>query len=315
MPLAPLQRNYNMPDADLCMFTSNLVGFMTRDITEFGNYGIDAADVTALETLGNAFEVFPSDEIYLADVGIATEDKDAALETLKLSMKNVTNRALNKWGDKSPRYKKFGVIGIGKFNDREMLFAARRVHLVGTEYLLQLADQGLTAAMLTTLQSDSQAFEDTLNELKDKQAERDIKAEERITKGNELYLIVAKYCEIGKQIWENVSEAKYNDYVIYKTVEHGLSKPQNLLAEYDPLNPPNITLSWDAVLEATNYDVYYNIANIGSPSGDYQLLNNYASSPASIPAILAKRNYFKIKAKNDTETSSYSDEVFVDVVV
>ncbi len=35
-------RNYTMSDAELCMFTSNLVGLMTRDATEFAAKGVDA---------------------------------------------------------------------------------------------------------------------------------------------------------------------------------------------------------------------------------------------------------------------------------
>jgi len=311
MPLPVSQRNYNMPDADLCMFTSNLVGFMTRDIIEYGGYGVDAADVTAMQTLGNAFEIFPSDEIYLANVSIATEDKDAAFEALRLAIRNVTNRALNKWGEGAARYKKFGVIGMARFNDRDMLYAGRRVHLVGTEYLTDLADQGLTLLMLTTLQTAAQDFEDAMNELKDKQAERDIKAEERIEKGNELYSFVVRYCDIGKQIWENVSEAKYNDYVIYPTSYSGLPKPQNVLAHWDPADIA-ITLSWDLVTGATRYEVFVSIVATGAPSGNYNLLNTFTSSPQMFPPVTGKRNYFKIKAKNDTQTSDYSDEAWVE---
>ena len=52
---------YTMTDAELCMFTSNLAALMTRDGTEFAVKGVDAAVITALDTLDNAFGVFPPD--------------------------------------------------------------------------------------------------------------------------------------------------------------------------------------------------------------------------------------------------------------
>jgi hypothetical protein len=36
-----------------------------------------------------------------------------------------------------------------------------------------------------------------------------------------LYLLLSKYSETGKDIWAEVSEAKYNDYVIYNTLSGG----------------------------------------------------------------------------------------------
>jgi hypothetical protein len=315
MNIKPLQREYNLTDSELALYASDLVTFMTRDATEFAARGVNAGAITALGDKEDEFEAFPTDSEYKGLVIIATEDKDADRLQLFVDIRNITDRALIKWGENSGRYKRFDVKDLTKFSDKDLLFAARRVVRIGTIYLVDLTPEGLTQLMLTNLTALAQSFEDNLNNLRDAIAVRDEKTEERIILGNELYALVSKYCEIGKVIWKDTSEAKYNDYVIYKTVQSGLSKPQNVVAAYDPLNPPDITLSWDAVTDATSYDVYYNIANTGSPSGNFSLLNNYTSSPAMIPAIIDKRNYFKIKAKNDTDTSVYSDEAFVDVPV
>ena len=184
---------------------------------------------------------------------------------------------------------------------------------VAGDYLSDLSAQGLTQAMIDSLDAEAQSMEDEMNNIAEREAIRDIKTQERVDKGNELYDFVASYCEIGKIIWQDVDEAKYNDYVIYPASQSSLSKPQNLLAELDPVNIAPITLSWDLVADATSYDVYFNIAATGAPAGSFSLLNNFATSPALLPPIFEKRNYYKIKAKNDTETSPYSDEVFVDV--
>ena len=255
MALPELERDYNMTDADLCMFTSNLVQFMTRDAAEFGNWGVDAADITALQTLGDEFEVFPTDEEFQADVSIAVEDKDAKVDSLRISIRYISTRAENKWGDDSARYKKFGVIGMNKMNDRDLLVCARRVVHVGTGFLADLSSEGLTQQMLDDLLALAQEFENSLNVLKDAIADRDIKTEERRLKGNELYSFVVKYCSYGKQIWENVSEAKYNDYVIYPTGSGGGTPGEPPAAPELSYSPDGF--HWDAVPTATSYQLVY----------------------------------------------------------
>lgn len=315
MNIRPLDRDYRLSDSELSLFASNLITFMTRDSVEFTARGINSAAITALGDKEDEFEAFPTDAEYKALVTIATENKDITRTQLIVDIRNITDRAMLKWGIESGRYNRFDVKSLTKMADKDLHFAARRVVRVGTIYLSDLTPDGLTQVMLDNLTDLAELFEENLNSLRDAIAIRDEKTEERITLGNELYALVSKYCETGKVIWKDTSEAKYNDYVIYPTIHSLLGKPQNVVATYDPMNPPNITLSWDDVYEATSYDVYYNIADTGSPSSEYQLLNNYASSPAYIPAIIAKRNYYKIKAKNNENTSIYSDEAYIDVPV
>ncbi len=313
MNIKPLNRDYNLSDAELVLFASDLVTFMTRDSAEFAARGVDAAAITALGVKEDQFEAFPTDPEYKALVTIAVENKDADRSQLLVEIRGVTDRAMIKWGAESGRYKRFDVKDLAGMSDKDLHFAARRVVRIGTIYLADLTAEGLTQAMLDSLSALAQSFEDNLNALSDAIAERDEKTEERITLGNELYELVTKYCEIGKVIWKDTSEAKYNDYIIYPTSHTGLSKPQNLAAALDPVTVAPITLSWDLVADATSYDVYLNIAATGAPAGSFTILNNFATSPAMLPPIFEKRNYYKIKAKNDTETSPFSDEVFIDV--
>ncbi len=55
--------DYNLTDSDSCTFTSNLVITMTRDQAQFTVRGVMAAMVTSLKTLGDAFEIFPTEII------------------------------------------------------------------------------------------------------------------------------------------------------------------------------------------------------------------------------------------------------------
>ncbi len=307
------RKEYMMSNADLAMMASNFVVFMNRDSAEFAARGVDAADITAFQALGNAFEVFPPDEYYQAAVSGEVDLKKIARSNASEKIQLISGFFEQQWGMRDFHYKQLRVKGFHIMSDNNFLVTCRNVVTVATEYLASLTAIGLTQADIDSLESEAQTFEDKLNSIAQKKAERDDKTEERTQKGNELYSFVKKYSTIGKLIWENVDESKYNDYIIYKSSKSSLSKPQNLAAAYDPLDPGLITLTWDLVALATSYDIFINIAEIGAPAGSFSLLNYFATSPALLPAIFEKRNYFKIKAKNDSDTSPYSDEVWVDV--
>ncbi len=308
-----LEREYNMSNADLAMLASNFVVFMNRDSAEFAARGVDAAAITAFESLGNAFEVFPPDEYYQAAVSGEVDLKNTLRVSLSNMIQSVSGYFEQKWGTADFHYKQLRIKGFHVMTDNNFLVTCRNVVAVATEYLASLTAIGLTQADIDALEAEAQLFEDKLNSIAQKKAERDDKTQERTQKGNELYSFATYYSKIGKLIWENVDEAKYNDYIIYKTTQSGLSKPQNLAAAFDPLNPSPVTLTWDLVAEATSYDVYTNVAATGAPAGSYSLLNTFPTSPALVPPIFDRRNYYKIKAKNDTDTSPYSDSVWVDI--
>ncbi|MCX6153292.1 MAG: hypothetical protein NT007_03945 [Candidatus Kapabacteria bacterium] len=182
---------------------------------------------------------------------------------------------------------------------------------IAREYLTDLTSVGLTDAMIDDLEDTAQLMEDSMNEIATAQETRDIKAVERIEKGNELYALVSRYCEIGKYIWEDVNEAKYNDYVIYGS--SGLGKPQTLVANWT-LGDTVVHLTWDTVIGASSYEIYTCAVNFGLPSDSYTLLME-APGPQGVAFVADKRNYYKIRAKNSSAMSDYSDEAWTEVVI
>lgn len=311
--MTELKRDYTMSNPDLCMLVGNLVSFMTRDNVEFTARSVTVLMRTAFETLGNAFEIFPSDEEYKGLITIEVDAKAVLRDAIILKVQKISGYVDQKWGTDSGQYARLAIAGLQKLKETDFVFRAREVVRIATEYLADLTPLGLTQGELDALTADAQSFEVKVHAVSDAKALRDIKARERTEKGNELYSFAVGYAKVGKLIWENVNEAKYNDYIIYDTSHPGLPKPQNVLAVYEPQTDEDIILSWDLVFGATRYEVYYSIVATGAPSGDYHLLNTFTASPQQIPPVLNKRNYFKIKAKNDTQTSTYSDEAWVDI--
>ncbi len=301
MALADFKRVYGLSDGDLSMFVSNLVTFMNRDIDEFSNFSIDSDDINDLNERGNEFDEFPTDEELLADVGIATENKNESANHLRNSIRSIAVRAENKWSANSARYRKFGIMGMNKFNDRDLLVCGKRVHRVALGYLLDLESEGLTQQILDDLESVINNFEENLNLTEDAISERDIKTEERINKGNELYTYVVKYCNIGKQIWSCVSPAKYNDYLIYSTGTGGssggttkLPAPTNFRYEY-----AEYTIKWNSVQGATSYQLQYSINN-----EDWDILFEGDATEFQTADILPDHTFLRIRCR---DANGFSD--------
>lgn len=213
------------------------LGHMRRDIVELVKFGIDAEKLDAAEALLTSFSEIPNDEELLGNQVSTTQQKDAAAAKVRLEIDSIMTRVENKFGSNSGTYRKFGITGTSTLDGGKLSYAGRRVHRVASELLTELAGEGLTAAILTSLKSDLDKYETALGMQEDAFSERDIATEDRATKANEIYLLVSKYCETGKKIWESINEAKYNDYLIYNTPTGQPETPEkNATSETDTKN-------------------------------------------------------------------------------
>jgi hypothetical protein len=185
------------------------------------------------------------------DLMIATQDKNDKLELVKEAIRNMALRVEMKWGVSSGQYRRLGISGMNNMPDDTLLFTARRVHTVMTGYLTDLASAGLTQDMLDDFEDLNEAFEVAKNDQQDKTNTRDMSTLERINYANELYNLVAHYCDIGKRVFVNSNIAKYNDYLIYGAAPVVLpGKIQGL--NYNPMLSKFL---WLADSAATSYEV------------------------------------------------------------
>lgn len=210
-------RNYNMADASLVIMAGQVQHFMVRDLVEFTNYNVLAPEMTAFKTDIAAFEALPTDEELEGLKIDSTTIKDGFADNLKVAVREIMSRAQNKYGVNHGKYKQFGTLGMDTFDDPHLLICGRRVVRTATTYLTDLATKGLTAAMITSLTTICNSFENAILNQSDAIANRDIATDDRIEMGNALYKKMVDYCETGKTIWVTKDEAKYNDYVIYNT--------------------------------------------------------------------------------------------------
>jgi hypothetical protein len=208
---------FNLKLAVLLTLTKAKISFIRRDLTEFEKFGIKEVNLTALEALILELENIPSDQEFLGDQIEATQGKDTFAEILRESMRSIFQRAGNKFGVKSGKYRKFGNDDVSHIEGGSLSYAALRVKRVAAGLLADLASEGLTQAHIDELETNLTTYNTKLGEQEDAISDRDIATEDRAEKANAIYSLLVKYCETGRRIWVGKNEAKYNDYIIYNT--------------------------------------------------------------------------------------------------
>lgn len=218
------ERDYKFSDARLIEIALEKIAFAQRDATELATVGVTAAWVDDLEDIVEAFGNLPSDEVELGEQEEATTEKNTDADLLRDKLKELRSAAQRAFGEKHADYKQFGLKGLDDMNDAQLLKTGMVAHGVAVSHATPLATKGWDAADNTELKS---LTDDLAAGLKNQSIEigsRDNATENRILKGNELYgLLENELCEAGKSYWRTLSEAKYNDYIIYNTPSGGSS--------------------------------------------------------------------------------------------
>jgi hypothetical protein len=132
-------------------------------------------------------------------------------------MRSIFNMAENVFGLYSAKYKEFGNALISQQSDAEIVRVAKIMSSTAEKYLSQLADEGLTSEKITTLITQRNALDVAIDAQAKGISDRDVATESRVEALNKLYQLLTKYAGIGRDIFYETNEAKYNDYIIYDT--------------------------------------------------------------------------------------------------
>jgi hypothetical protein len=143
-------------------------------------------------------------------------------------------RVALKFNNRSGRNRKFGAGKLGDMTDAQLIFCARRVVRVARQQIDFLDDVGVNENVLGRISDACQVFENAVNLQQDKVADRDIGVERRVELGNEIYDELVILCNIGKDIWENKDQQKYDNYCIYESNNDQKIARKERLAEFDP---------------------------------------------------------------------------------
>ena len=188
-----------------------------RDIAEFTDRGFTPAKRTAYVNAISALDNYPTDNQLLGVKVTTTETKDEARDSLETQMRTMFLAAKNTFGENTGKFREFGDVQLSQQTDSDLVRNAKAMISTATKYLTDLAGEGITTAKITLMTNTRATLDTAIDEQKKAIKNRDNSTETRITLANDLYDLVVKYADTGKDIWVTKSEAKYNDYVIYNT--------------------------------------------------------------------------------------------------
>ncbi|RZK04192.1 MAG: hypothetical protein EOO46_17175 [Flavobacterium sp.] len=209
---------FNFTYAHLKQLADQTLLLIERDMVQFTDRGFSAAKKTAFSVAIKNFADFPSDEQLEAIKMDATKTKDTSRSQFENQSRSVLLAAKNVFSAGSAKYREFGIADLTSLKDSDLVRNGKTTVAAATKYLTNLAGEGITAVKVTKLEEARTALDVAIDAQGTAITNRDNATEQRAILGNELYSLVVKYNDTGKDIWVSNSEARYNDYVIYNTV-------------------------------------------------------------------------------------------------
>ncbi len=207
------KRDYNFSDAVLKQFADQLKTSITRDAGDFATRGVNGATITNYQQLIDDFAATTTDEESMGFISNEALQKDAAREVLIKAVRKVRGIADVTFKGEG-LYNSFGFEDMLRLDDNDLCRMSARVHRVATKFKADMAGDGLTEQMLTDLETASKDFDEKIDKVVASQEDRDIATQHRIVTGNILFAEIRRLLKIGKALYEDTDEAKYNDYML-----------------------------------------------------------------------------------------------------
>lgn len=205
---------FNFSYAELIQLGDQTGKLIKRDISVLADYGVDEAIKQWIADKTMQLKDFSTDEELEGEVTDATEIKDSLADEVKVMIRSIMVRVKNKFGEKSGKYRMFGIKGMNELNDENLFRCGKRVIRVAGKFLSDLASKGLTQAHIDDFAVKNKAFDDAIDDKDEVVRSRDNLTEDRLELANVLYEEIVNINDYGKDYWITKNEAKYNDYVL-----------------------------------------------------------------------------------------------------
>jgi hypothetical protein len=213
MPTPILTRRYNFADADLKQEADKLKITVNRDLADFASRNINAGSLDAYQLMIDDFDNCSTDVELKGLVQDATLQKDSLVDQVQKAIRPIRNMAEIAYSGKG-KYVSFGFEDLSRLSDNDLVRMARRVARVGTKLLPELEPQGLTKDILANLSEMASNLDFAIDAQESAVENRDLETQDRIIKGNTLWAEMVRLASVGKSLYEDTNEAKFNDYVM-----------------------------------------------------------------------------------------------------
>lgn len=205
--------NFNMTYAELAVLGHQTCDTVIRDIAEFEKFGITSSKVTAFQSQVTALDNTPRDEEFQALVIDATNTKNQLAEEAKTLIRKAIVFIKDVYPDNSGIFKALNTAKLAHKNNDEL---SRTVY--GIVRIARLKEESFLPELQVVVNELEGVNNQLLQMLKEQHLtiqDRDIATHERIELANSVYSQLSRFNYVGRTIWAETHEAKYNDYVVY----------------------------------------------------------------------------------------------------
>ncbi len=185
-----------------------------RDATELAKRGITAAMLTKFDADTATFGTMDPDTVLVQEGKVVTDEKDETQMELETAIQAVMDCVGLKDDPRTAGYKRFGVTSVNSLSQAKLHLAATMVVKQGRKYLADYAEKGLTAAMLTTVETTDAAFVDQMADRHEAVSTRAGATRARILFANGLYRQLVAIANAGQAAWRLTDAQKAHEYVI-----------------------------------------------------------------------------------------------------
>jgi len=215
--------------AELIMKTATMGQVFRRDAEELSKFGIKLEVLTAFDEKSNELQTLPSDLEMQTLKMCATDAKNKLGEELREEIKRFVFIAKQVYGADNQKLYLYTIIAPSKLTDSSLSHQAWVVANITKNNIADFGEFNITDDDCSALIAMQEDFKMKFIEIDSKIKARDNATELRWTKANEIYKEMIRICEVGKFVWESVSEARYNDYVLYPN--SGSSKVESTVSD------------------------------------------------------------------------------------
>ncbi|WP_400192357.1 hypothetical protein [Hymenobacter sp. B81] len=214
MPTRKPVAAYPFTQAELWKRCLDLQPALDRDATELAARGVTAARIAAFKADTRSFGTLEPDAVLVQEGAIITEQKTAGQASLETAMQQVMALVAVRDSPRTGRYKRFGVRDVSSLGEAGLFLGAALLVKQGRKYLPEYAVEGLTEAMLQTVEACSAAFLAGLAERKEAENTRSTATETRLAFANRLYAQLVQLCAAGEALYRHTDAVRARQYVV-----------------------------------------------------------------------------------------------------
>lgn len=210
-----IQKKFNFGFGELQQRCDNVLVLLVRDAEAFSGMGYEQDFADNLKVQNNAFKAIQPDAYWKGQQMLKTDEKKNARIALRNGIGNLRFRAEKALGADSVKYASFGFSRLSELDEPQLIVFAMHVVKTAKNMLAELAVRKVEESTLDEITVAAKSLDKAIDAQKRAFSVREEKVFERREKGNALYALLVEACDVGKQIWDGVNPAYYDDYVIY----------------------------------------------------------------------------------------------------